>query len=135
MLGYGAIGQFTIGQVSDFLGPIIQPWTEPPNPKIKAGLAIALIASGLSAPVFIKDESKLQSRWYQQWRDPVRALPNIGPPKVPSYTGPFFIKDESKLQSRWYQQWRDPVRRTSSLDTLSPYYAGAVSPPAPTVNW
>ncbi len=107
MLGYGAIGQFTIGQVSDFLGPIVQPWTDPPKPKIKAGLAIALIASGLYAPIPIKDESKLESRWHQPLSEPVRKLERIG------------LRDRypfvaSAVHIGWFNPLSEPVPRAKS---------------------
>src|SRR6266446_5400028 len=113
MLGYGAIGQFTIGQVSDFIGPIVQPWTDPPQPKIKAGLAIALIASGLSAPVFIKDESKLESRWHQPLSEPIRKLERIG--LRDRY--PFIA---SAVHIGWFNPLSEPVRRIRATLTPAP---------------
>src|SRR6266446_2709606 len=110
MLGYGAIGQFTIGQISDFIGPIVQPWTDPPQPKIKASLAIALIASGLFTPTPVLTPSQ---GWQQKLSEPIfqksrqSALISSGP------IGPVLDPNTQithTLMSRWYQPLSLPVR-------------------------
>lgn len=54
------------------------PWSEPIRPKIAAGLAIALIASGIVAaptPATVEPGRGYESPWHFGWSEPVRIKP------------------------------------------------------------
>src|SRR6266850_8573003 len=102
MLGYGAIGQFTIAQGSARIGPILQPWTEPPKPKIKAALAIALIASGLFSPVIQPPSTTITvDRWYRSFTDPIRK-PNLRATAQAAFTVKAAPFPETIFPDKWF---------------------------------
>lgn len=93
-----------------------QPWSEPVRQKINPVLAIALMASGLFAPVLtdkqIDDTS--EARWHQPWSEPVRqkidprlavALATSGP--ISEYS-PAYVPANDAVNH--LQPWSEPVR-------------------------
>jgi len=108
-----------------------QPWSEPSALKqtIKPVLAIALMASGLFAPVLTQDQitDKYESRWHQPWSQPL--YPTINPKLAIALaaSGPMApVLSESeinaKLESRWHQPWSTPL-----YPTINPKLAIALS--------
>src|SRR6266436_2437304 len=100
-----------------------QPWSEPLRPKIAGRLAIALMASGLFAPVLDPDTQITQKfpKWYQPLSEPVRIKPALAVAlqRAPTfYTGaaPF---PETVTESRWHQPWSEPVRTKPGLGAAS----------------
>lgn len=58
-----------------------RPWSEPVRQKIAPAATVALIASGLFAPV-LNPETQItqnfESRWHYAWSEPVRQKPGLG---------------------------------------------------------
>src|SRR6266481_39043 len=115
-----------------------QPWSEPLRPKIAAGLAIALMASGLFAPVLDPDTQITQKfpKWYQPLSEPVRIKPALAVAlqRAPTfYTGaaPF---PETVTESRWHQPWSEPVRVKQGLGAANQQVLAFNPFPLPTVT-
>lgn len=101
-----------------------QPWSEPVRFNINRQLAVALIVSGLTAPILTQDQltEKFESRWHQTWSEPVRvsinprlavALANSG---LTAPVPPVEIYVQG-LEPPWHFPWSEPKRFKSGLGT------------------
>jgi len=112
MLGYGTIGQFTIGQVAAASGELVaeskwhQPWSEPLI-KIKVGLR-----TGSQQFLAMQPLLPLLNRWWlTQLSEPVRIKPAVLPGLQQFYTGDTEVIPFNKdLRRGWFASFRDPVR-------------------------
>jgi len=103
-----------------------QPWSEPSALKqtIKPVLAIALIASGLFAPVLSEGQitDRLESRWHQPWSEPVRQSIDPKLAIALAASGPMApVLDATQLPGQSYIPWfaslSEPVRLPPRLQT------------------
>lgn len=109
-----------------------QPWSEPVRQKIAPALAVALIASGLFAPVLTTQQfvDGIESRWHQPWSEPVRFKKGI----------PAYLQQTDSLQVpvqppaskliQWYAPLTEPVRIKPRLPTPEqPFFYFEPEPP------
>lgn len=127
--------------ISKFESAWHQPWSTPSalQQRIKPTLAIALIASGLFAPVLSEEQInvKLESRWHQPWSEPVRQ--KIDPKRAIALaaSGPFapVLADDQftgKIEARWHYPWSEPVRY--KINPRLAVVLGASGPFAPVLD-
>ena len=92
---------------------IFQRWTEPPKPKIAGRMAVALIASGLFAPVLNPNTQITQnyeSRWHQGWSEPVRQKPGLRPYLQDTGAPDVALPQPPVSSTSWFVAWSEPAR-------------------------
>lgn len=84
-----------------------QPWSEPRNPKLAWGFAIAIAAAGMFAPTDLTPPEQVTlSRWMQPLSEPVRVKPGIRVGTVPHQ---FLVKAAPFLEIISMDKWAFPL--------------------------
>ncbi len=111
--GKAEVPPSSLPPIPGFESAFHQPWSEPVRFKVVPRLAIALIASGLFAPVLNPSTQITQffeSRWHQPWSEPVRVKPRLitGAQQFHSTFFDILPKPANQIQG-WFQHLREPV--------------------------
>ena len=97
-----------------------QPWSEPVRHKIAPALAIALIASGVSAP-FINVPFLRQEAFAAGWSQPPAQIRQV---QYQATTRPVSVVAEDIFADKWFKPFSEPVRiklgLLASLQQVSP---------------
>ena len=107
----------TFQAIASFESTFHQPWSEPVRQKINPVLAVALITSGLIAPVLNPNTQITQnyeSRWHQGWSEPVRIKPALrtGLHPFTNFVNVISIPDVRLVKFQWLAE---PVRQKRGL--------------------
>jgi hypothetical protein len=100
-------------------------WSLPVRQVIAPRLAIALIASGLFAPVLTPTQAvpNLESKWHYAWSEPVRLKRGLHP-SLHLFTVYLNITSVFVPTRMLYRPWVDPVRIKLGLQTrLQQFFA------------
>lgn len=118
------------------------PWSEPVRFRVDPRRQIALIVSGLFAPVLNPDTQITQdfeSKWHFPWSEPKRFRASLGAYRSP-FASTFFdnTPNPSNLIQGWFQEFRGPVWPKKGLGSryqqVLAYHPRMLPPPNVTIT-
>ena len=130
MLGFGAVGQFAVGDVGGQPSFLSQPLSEPRNPTNFRKAAIALIASGLFAPVV---PSPAPVQFPSGWSQPPAQIRQV---QYQAYAGVVALEGERVYADKWFNPLSEPVRLKLGLRAgLQRYLVAPNANPIVSFSW
>jgi hypothetical protein len=135
MLGFGALGQFALGEGPSARGNAwLPPWSEPVRQRIAPALAIALIAAGEFVSFnTITSEAISADKWFVPLSEPVRVKPRLLEAlQEVEPDNPFgLLQVETVSIDRWLAPLAEPVRhaREPRTTTAAQAFWGYVEAP------